>query len=101
MTPGELQAALAKSRAEASGLSQSMIDAGKYVAELRAEVAALRQTLVAAETWIHAVPHGDNCYVCNHYEGDPGNQCNCGRESALAMIAASLDAARAAIKEGR
>ena len=100
MTPGELQAALAKSRAEASGLSQSMIDAGKYVAELRAEVAALRQTLVAAETWIHAVPHGDNCYVCNHYEGDPGNQCNCGRESALAMIAASLDAARAAMREG-
>jgi len=43
MTPGELQAALAKSRAEASGLSQSMIDAGKYVAELRAEVAALRK----------------------------------------------------------
>ena len=73
----------------------------EHITALRAEVAALRQTLVAAETWIHAVPHGDNCYVCNHYEGDPGNQCNCGRESALAMIAASLDAARAAIKEGR
>ena len=73
--------------------------AASLIKELRAEVAALRQTLVAAETWIHAVPHGDNCYVCNHYEGDPGNQCNCGRESALAMIAASLDAARAALKE--
>ena len=22
--------------------------------------------------------HGDNCYVSNQYEGDPGNRCNCG-----------------------
>ena len=48
MTPGELQAALAKSRAEASGLSQSMIDAGKYVAELRAEVHTLRNAAALA-----------------------------------------------------
>ena len=79
---------------------EQIVECRDAITALRAEVAALRQTLVAAETWIHAVPHGDNCYVCNHYEGDPGNQCNCGRESALAMIAASLDAARAAMREG-
>lgn len=23
-------------------------------------------------------PHGDNCFVSDHYEGDPGSGCNCG-----------------------
>ena len=23
-------------------------------------------------------PHGDNCFVSDHYEGDPGAGCNCG-----------------------
>ena len=25
--------------------------------------------------------HGDNCFVSDNYEGDPGNRCNCGLDS--------------------
>jgi hypothetical protein len=32
-----------------------------------------------ANEWVSSAPHGDNCYVSDHYEGDPGNRCNCGK----------------------
>lgn len=32
---------------------------------------------------IRAMPHGDNCFVSNHCESDPGNRCNCGKDSLL------------------
>jgi hypothetical protein len=44
------------------------------------------QALRAADEWIANAPHGDNCFVSNHYEGDPGSRCNCGRESVLNYI---------------
>lgn len=37
----------------------------------------------AAFDWIESAPHGDNCFVSDNYEGDPGNQCNCGKDSLL------------------
>ena len=37
--------------------------------------------LKGAFDWIESAPHGDNCFVSDHYEGDPGNQCNCGKDS--------------------
>ncbi len=37
------------------------------------------QDMRRAHNWISAAPHGDNCFVSNAYEGDPGNQCNCGK----------------------
>ncbi|MDP3273406.1 MAG: hypothetical protein U1D69_12820 [Polynucleobacter sp.] len=37
----------------------------------------------AAFDWIEYAPHGDNCFVSDNYEGDPGNQCNCGKDSLL------------------
>lgn len=43
-----------------------------------------------AEAWIGEIPHGDNCYVSDHYAGDPGNQCNCGKEAVLAAIEEAL-----------
>lgn len=33
--------------------------------------------------WVEEAPHGDNCFVSHHYDGDPGNQCNCGKDSLL------------------
>lgn len=35
-----------------------------------------------AVDWIGTAPHGDNCFVSSHYTGDPGNRCNCGKDSA-------------------
>ncbi|WP_143042988.1 hypothetical protein ABL840_08965 [Variovorax sp. NFACC27] len=37
--------------------------------------------LARAQHWIAHTPHGDNCFVSSHYEGDPGDQCNCGKSS--------------------
>lgn len=39
--------------------------------------------LKGAFDWIESAPHGDNCFVSDHYEGDPGNRCNCGKDSLL------------------
>jgi len=55
-------------------------------ADLMGTINALRH----AEDWIGNAPHGDNCYVSNHYAGDPGNRCNCGKESALDAVTAAL-----------
>lgn len=79
----------------------------RYVRELCDEVDRLRGQLEAAEqhvkilresvaaheppaslfnhmfTWIHAVPHSDNCFVRDEY---PGNTCVCGKESLMASI---------------
>ncbi len=52
----------------ASGLTQREVDA----------IYALRH----AADWIGSAPHGDNCFVSAHYEGDPGDRCNCGKDSA-------------------
>lgn len=51
--------------------------------------------LRAAEEWILKTPHGDNCFVSDHYEGDPGNRCNCGKESIEHAIAEALESADA------
>lgn len=42
---------------------------------------------------IGAIPHGDNCFVSSHYEGDPGDRCNCGKDSAIAALDAAIDKA--------
>jgi hypothetical protein len=34
-------------------------------------------------TWIHAVPHNDNCYVSDEH---PGNTCVCGKDSLVEEI---------------
>lgn len=57
-----------------------------------------------AQEWIGSAPHGDNCYVSDHYEGDPGDRCNCGKESALASVERGIEALAAAAspaQEGR
>jgi hypothetical protein len=47
--------------------------------------------LLHAESWIGSVPHGENCYVSSHYDGDPGNRCNCGKDSVLSSIERALE----------
>jgi hypothetical protein len=59
---------------------------------LQAEVVQLRNLLMYADEWITSVPHGDNCWVSNHYAGDPGNRCNCGKESVSDALTAALSA---------
>lgn len=46
--------------------------------------------LRAAQEWLDNSPHGENCFVSDHYEGDPGNQCNCGKDSLLRYIEEAL-----------
>ena len=43
-----------------------------------------------AASWIGSAPHSDNCFVSNHYEGDPGNRCNCGKDSAEQAVQDAL-----------
>lgn len=45
-----------------------------------------------AAKWLNSAHHGDNCFVSDHYEGDPGDRCNCGKDSLLAAIEAGLAA---------
>jgi hypothetical protein len=42
--------------------------------------------LAAAIQWVNTAQHGDNCFVSDHYDGDPGNRCNCGKDSLLAYL---------------
>jgi Lar family restriction alleviation protein len=58
------------------GLTQREVDA----------IYALRH----ADDWISHQPHGDNCFVSDHYPGDPGNRCNCGKDSALQAVNEAL-----------
>jgi hypothetical protein len=58
---------------------------------LREIVPGLTNALLAAEFWIGDAGHGDNCFVSDHYEGDSGNQCNCGRDTMQASIQAALE----------
>lgn len=50
------------------------------------KIQAMREVIQNAEDWIREAPHGDNCYVSDHYEGDPGDRCNCGKESLLTAL---------------
>ncbi|SEJ23473.1 hypothetical protein SAMN04244572_03213 [Azotobacter beijerinckii] len=61
---------------------------------LRAEVERLRIALSHADAWIEAAPHGENCFVSNRYDGDPGNRCNCGKDAAQETIGAALESSR-------
>jgi hypothetical protein len=45
---------------------------------------------------IGAIPHGDNCFVSSHYEGDPGDRCNCGKDAAVAALDAAINKATGA-----
>lgn len=51
------------------------------VAELQGLITKLVGKLAAASNWISTGPHGDNCFVSDHHEGDPGNRCNCGKDA--------------------
>lgn len=62
------------------------------VDDYESRIEALTKALQWAVDWIERMPHGDNCYVSNHYEGDPGNRCNCGKESLLKALASAADA---------
>lgn len=44
-----------------------------------------------ASEWVYQREHGDNCFVSDHYPGDPGNRCNCGKQSLLDAINIALD----------
>jgi hypothetical protein len=74
-------------------LSQDALDGGwtragleAYGLEMTAQRDELLEALHHAEAWIGSAPHGDNCFVSAHYEGDPGDRCNCGKDSALEAV---------------
>ena len=50
----------------------------------------LREAATMALEHIGHTPHGDNCFLCNHYDGDPGNQCNCGKDAMTEFLEAAL-----------
>lgn len=68
----------------------------QIVAELR-RLHEVNQELVEALktsfTWIQKSPHGDNCYVSDHHETDPGNRCNCGKDSIENFLSEVMDKA--------
>jgi hypothetical protein len=49
-----------------------------------------RGALWHALAYLQASPHGENCYLSDNYDGDPGNQCNCGKESIVLHLAGTL-----------
>lgn len=62
----------------------------KEAAELCAQRDELLAVLKAAGKWINSAQHGDNCFVSDHYEGDPGNRCNCGKDGFSQYIDAAI-----------
>lgn len=94
------QAAL-ELRAEVERLQRELgtahADASHYAStaeDLRAEGERLRIALSHAGAWIEAAPHGENCFVSSHYDGDPGSRCNCGKDSAQEAIESAMEASR-------
>lgn len=65
-------------------------ESGREQQEANARLIAAAPDLLSAaehaEAWIGDMPHGDNCYLSDHYDGDPGNQCNCGKEVVLSLL---------------
>ena len=39
-------------------------------------------------------PHGDNCFVSDHYEGDPGAGCNCGIDGVTDYLISTIARAK-------
>lgn len=64
-------------------------DADAAIASLHARLQEAERLLQGAADWIDAAPHGDNCYVSDHYEGDPGDRCSCGKDSLLDALHAA------------
>lgn len=56
-----------------------------------AEYWNIGRKLAVTSEHIRAMPHGDNCFVSNHYEADPGNRCNCGKDSLLEWMEGDSD----------
>ncbi|MEE4460760.1 hypothetical protein V2S84_01195 [Azotobacter chroococcum] len=85
-------------RAEVERLRQHKTDYMEAAEETRralsAEVERLRIALSHAGAWIEAAPHGENCFVSSHYDGDPGSRCNCGKDSAQEAIESAMEASR-------
>ena len=55
--------------------------------------AELAEALKTSFTWIQKSHHGDNCYVSDHHETDPGNRCNCGKDSIENFLSRVMDKA--------
>ncbi len=54
---------------------------------------ALRELISAleiAQGFVAETPHGDECFVSDHYEGDPGNRCNCGKDRVSEILDEAL-----------
>lgn len=55
-------------------------------------VETLAMTIEHLSSFVAHAPHGDNCFVSDHYEGDPGSRCNCGKDSAGSAAISGLEA---------
>lgn len=53
---------------------------------LRANAERLNTLLSYASAWARSAGHGDDCFVSDHYEGDPGNRCNCGLDGLMSAF---------------
>lgn len=102
-TADTTRAAIDAAVAEVNALNGALIDRcnsyiianarlAEQVAEARAVQDGMLVALERAAEWVDHSSHGDNCYVSDHYDGDPGNRCNCGKESLLSHIADLLSA---------
>jgi hypothetical protein len=59
--------------------------------DIAAERDRYRNALRLAIERIRLSAHGDNCYLSEHYDGDPGNRCNCGKESLVEHLSLQLN----------
>ena len=61
-----------------------------------AAVASQRDELLAAldVALENLRPHGDNCFVSDHYEGDPGAGCNCGIDGVTDYLISTIARAK-------
>lgn len=60
---------------------------GKDAETIRELLHALR----CAEKWIDSAQHGDNCFVSDNYDGDPGSDCNCGKDGLAEFLQSVIE----------
>jgi len=78
---------------DCSQCSRAVPSTNAAIYELKRQRDELLAALNYSRDHIEASPHGDNCFVSAAYDGDPGDRCNCGKDSMVDFLDAAISSA--------
>lgn len=79
-------ATIAEQAADIARLAATLTATNREIEALRADAERLNALLSYASAWAGSAGHGDDCFVSDHYEGDPGDRCNCGLDGLMSAL---------------